>query len=93
MAVTAILGLVIFIDDYGHHPTAIKTTLSGYREFYSGYRIIVDFMSHTYTRTAALLEEFAASFESADDVLTLLIHLGYLTYHEAERNEIGRAHV
>ena len=25
------------------------------------------------------------SFESADDVLTLLIHLGYLTYHEAER--------
>ena len=60
---------VIFIDDYGHHPTAIKTTLSGYREFYSGYRIIVDFMSHTYTRTAALLEEFAASFESADEVI------------------------
>ena len=24
------------------------------------------------------------SFESADDVLTLLIHLGYLTYHEAD---------
>ena len=25
------------------------------------------------------------SFESADDVLTLLIHLGYLTYHEADK--------
>lgn len=25
------------------------------------------------------------SFESADDVLTLLIHLGYLTYHESEK--------
>lgn len=60
---------VIFIDDYGHHPTAIKTTLSGYRDFYKGHKIIVDFMSHTYTRTAALLEEFASSFSSADRVI------------------------
>lgn len=60
---------VIFIDDYGHHPTAIKTTLAGYREFYSGRKIIVDFMSHTYTRTAALFDEFASSFSSADKVI------------------------
>ncbi len=60
---------VIFIDDYGHHPTAIKTTLAGYREFYKGRKIVVDFMSHTYTRTQALLEEFASSFESADQVI------------------------
>ncbi len=60
---------VIFIDDYGHHPTAIKTTLKGYRDFYKKHRIIVDFMSHTYTRTQALLEEFASSFASADDVI------------------------
>ncbi|MCR4821572.1 MAG: UDP-N-acetylmuramate--L-alanine ligase [Treponema sp.] len=60
---------VIFIDDYGHHPTAIKTTLAGFREFYKGHKIIVDFMSHTYTRTAALLEEFASSFDSADKVI------------------------
>lgn len=60
---------VIFIDDYAHHPTAIKTTLEGFRSFYSGYRIIVDFMSHTYTRTAALLEDFASSFGAADSVI------------------------
>ncbi|MBR0032677.1 MAG: UDP-N-acetylmuramate--L-alanine ligase [Treponema sp.] len=60
---------VIFIDDYGHHPTAINTTLSGYKEFYKGYKLIVDFMSHTYTRTQALLEEFASSFAAADDVI------------------------
>ncbi|MFA6857925.1 MAG: UDP-N-acetylmuramate--L-alanine ligase [Treponema sp.] len=60
---------VIFIDDYGHHPTAIKTTLAGYREFYSGRKILLDFMSHTYTRTAALLEDFARSFGSADEVI------------------------
>ena len=52
---------VIVMDDYGHHPTAIKTTLEGYREFYKGRKIIIDFMSHTYSRTQALLNEFAAS--------------------------------
>ena len=60
---------VVFIDDYGHHPTAIRTTLAGFREFYKNHRIIVDFMSHTYTRTAALLDEFASSFGSADCVI------------------------
>lgn len=60
---------VIFIDDYGHHPTAIKTTLAGFRQFYRNHKIIVDFMSHTYTRTAALLEEFASSFDCADRVI------------------------
>lgn len=60
---------VIVIDDYGHHPTAVKTTLDGYREFYKGRKIIIDFMSHTYSRTQALLKEFAASFDSADQII------------------------
>ncbi len=60
---------VIIIDDYGHHPTAVKTTLSGYRDFYRDRVLIADFMSHTYTRTSALLDEFASSFGSADEVI------------------------
>lgn len=60
---------VIFIDDYGHHPTAVKSTLKGFRNFYKGHKIIVDFMSHTYSRTQALLEEFADSFGAADKVI------------------------
>jgi UDP-N-acetylmuramate--alanine ligase len=68
---TEILGEkegVLFIDDYGHHPSAIRTTLNGFREFYPERRIIVSFMSHTYTRTAALLDEFADSLSCADIV-------------------------
>jgi UDP-N-acetylmuramate--alanine ligase len=61
-------GGILFMDDYGHHPTAIKTTLAGLKEFYPARRLVVSFMSHTYTRTAALLDEFAASFEKADIV-------------------------
>ncbi len=72
---------IIFIDDYGHHPTAIRTTLAGYKEFFSGKKIVVDFMSHTYTRTAALLDDFAKSFESADIVL---INKIYASAREAE---------
>jgi len=61
-------GGIIFMDDYGHHPTAIKTTLAGIKSFYPTRRLIVSFMSHTYTRTSALLEEFASCFASADIV-------------------------
>jgi UDP-N-acetylmuramate--alanine ligase len=57
------------MDDYGHHPTEIITTLRGLREFYEPDRLIVDFMSHTYTRTSRLLHSFAAAFGEADIVL------------------------
>jgi UDP-N-acetylmuramate--alanine ligase len=61
-------GGIIFMDDYGHHPTAIKTTLAGIKNFYPSRRLIVSFMSHTYTRTSALLDEFASAFDDADIV-------------------------
>lgn len=60
---------VLFIDDYGHHPTAIKKTLEGIKSFYPDKYLICDFMSHTYTRTASLLEEFASCFDFADEVI------------------------
>jgi UDP-N-acetylmuramate--alanine ligase len=61
-------GGILFMDDYGHHPTAIRTTLEGLKEFYPKRRLVLSFMSHTYTRTASLLNEFAASFKMADIV-------------------------
>jgi UDP-N-acetylmuramate--alanine ligase len=61
-------GGILFMDDYGHHPTAIATTLDGLRSFYPGRRILISFMSHTYTRTASLLDEFAESLKGADIV-------------------------
>jgi UDP-N-acetylmuramate--alanine ligase len=73
-------GGILFMDDYGHHPTAIKTTLEGLREFYPKRRLILSFMSHTYTRTAALLDEFAACFEKADQVV---LHKIYGSAREA----------
>jgi len=73
-------GGVLFMDDYGHHPTAIRTTLAGLKTFYPDRRLVVSFMSHTYTRTAALLDEFAASLGVADLVY---LHKIYASAREA----------
>lgn len=56
------------IDDYAHHPTEVKASLSALRNSSSG-RIICLFQPHTYTRTKAFLKEFASSFDAADKVI------------------------
>ncbi|PKL08305.1 MAG: UDP-N-acetylmuramate--L-alanine ligase [Spirochaetae bacterium HGW-Spirochaetae-7] len=73
-------GGVLFMDDYGHHPTAIRKTLAGLREFYPGRRLVVDFMSHTCSRTRALLDDFATSFGDAD---LAVLHRIYPSAREA----------
>jgi len=54
-------------DDYAHHPTEIRATLSMARERFSG-RIIVMFQPHRYSRTHHLLEDFGRAFFDADTV-------------------------
>lgn len=56
---------VTVVDDYGHHPTEIKATLSAVRQIWSG-RIIVVFQPHRYTRTQTLFHEFLTAFYHAD---------------------------
>jgi|GEM_PF-5853614 len=59
---------IMFYDDYGHHPTEIKSTLKGLKERYNK-RIILDFASHTFTRSKLLLSEFKNCFHEADIVI------------------------
>ena len=61
-------GAVIY-DDYAHHPSEIQATLAGAREKYPDARIVAVFQAHQYSRTAALLNAFAESFEDADEVI------------------------
>ncbi len=48
----------ILIDDYAHHPTEIKATLSALKTLYPDKKIIVIFQPHRYTRTKFLWNEF-----------------------------------
>jgi UDP-N-acetylmuramate--alanine ligase len=58
---------ITVIDDYGHHPTEVASTLKAASEL--GYRQVhVLFQPHRYTRTRALLDEFARAFDDADTV-------------------------
>jgi UDP-N-acetylmuramate--alanine ligase len=57
---------VTVVDDYGHHPTEIKATLSAARIGAPNRRIVVLFQPHRYTRTHDLIDEFASAFNNAD---------------------------
>lgn len=61
------------IDDYAHHPTEIKATLSAVKNM-KHKKMWCLFQPHTYTRTMALFDEFAESFENADKVVLAEIY-------------------
>ena len=55
-------------DDYAHHPTEITATLSAARNICKG-KLTVVFQPHTYSRTAALLDDFALALENCDEAI------------------------
>ena len=56
------------IDDYAHHPSEIRASLKAAREYSKG-KIWCVFQPHTFSRTKALLHEFAEALSSADEVV------------------------
>lgn len=63
------VGGVIVIDDYAHHPTKIRATLSAARSRYPDREIWAVWQPHTYSRTKALFAQFAGAFAAADHVI------------------------
>lgn len=70
------------IDDYAHHPQEIEATLKA-AAMYPHKKLFVVFQPHTYTRTKALLNEFADALCGADEVILADI------YAAREKNTIG----
>ncbi len=58
---------VLFVDDYGHHPTEIAATIRTARESYER-RLVVVFQPHRYTRTRDLHDSFGVCFREADEL-------------------------
>jgi UDP-N-acetylmuramate--alanine ligase len=67
--VTTQAGRVTFVDDYGHHPTELAATIAAARGAWPGRRLVVVFQPHRYTRTLALLDDFAQVLSSVDALL------------------------
>ncbi|HEX9162024.1 MAG TPA: UDP-N-acetylmuramate--L-alanine ligase [Thermoanaerobaculia bacterium] len=67
-------GGAIVVDDYAHHPTEIRATLSAARRGYPNRRIVALFQPHLYSRTRDFAAEFAESLRVADVALVAPIY-------------------
>lgn len=65
---------LIVIDDYGHHPTEIHTTLKTIRKAYPDKTVTVVFQPHRYSRTKALFEDFTRSFYECDKLALMPVY-------------------
>lgn len=59
---------MVIVDDYAHHPAEIQATIDAARQKYPEREVIAVFQPHTFTRTVALLDEFATALDLADAV-------------------------
>ncbi|SHO44430.1 UDP-N-acetylmuramate--L-alanine ligase [Desulfopila aestuarii] len=57
---------ITVVDDYGHHPTEIRATLSAIKTAWPEKRLVVLFQPHRYSRTKGLFKDFLTAFHQAD---------------------------
>jgi len=62
------LGGAVVIDDYAHHPTEIRATLTAASQM-PHERIICIFQPHTYSRTRTLWDDFVTAFDGVDKLI------------------------
>jgi UDP-N-acetylmuramate--alanine ligase len=101
-------GGIQFVDDYAHHPSEIKATLSTARLLKESEaplgcdvkRIFAIFQPHRYSRTAAFIEDFAQAFQDADEVIITDVYSageekprGFSVQHLAKAIARNHAHV
>ncbi|WP_299027494.1 UDP-N-acetylmuramate--L-alanine ligase [uncultured Thermanaerothrix sp.] len=65
---------IVVIDDYAHHPSEIRATLVAARSRYPRRRLWAVWQPHTYSRTQALLNDFAHAFSEADNVIVTEVY-------------------
>jgi UDP-N-acetylmuramate--alanine ligase len=65
------LAGIDWVDDYAHHPTAIRSTLETARKVFSNRRVIAVFEPHQISRLSALFADFCAALSLADECLIL----------------------
>lgn len=75
----------VIIDDFAHHPTEIIATIDAARQKYPSKEIVAIFQPHTFTRTIALLDDFAEALNDADAVYLAQI---YGSAREVDKGEV-----
>lgn len=65
---------ILVVDDYGHHPKEIATTLAAVRSAFPERRLLMAYQPHRYTRTRDLFDDFASVLSRVDQLLLLDIY-------------------
>jgi len=76
-----VIGDIITIDDYAHHPTEVKVTIKGARQKYPDKEIVAILKTHTLSRTKEMAKEFAEALNLADKAYVMDVGV--------DREEIG----
>lgn len=79
------IGDMTLIDDYAHHPQEILATIDAARQKYPDKKVISVFQPHTFSRTIALMDEFAAALDSSDEVYLCEI---FASAREQDKHEV-----
>ena len=67
-------GSATLVDDYGHHPREVATTIAAIRDGWPGRRLVMLFQPHRYTRTRDLYEDFVDVLGGVDQLLMLEVY-------------------
>ncbi|NOZ54641.1 MAG: UDP-N-acetylmuramate--L-alanine ligase [Gammaproteobacteria bacterium] len=85
-------GMVLFIDDYGHHPKELAATIDAIRQSWPQRRLVMAFQPHRYSRTRDLFEDFAQVLSGADVLLlTEVFSAGEMPITGADGRSLSRA--
>ena len=76
-----IIGDIVTIDDYAHHPTEVKVTIKAARQKYPDKKIVAILKTHTLSRTKEMADEFVEALNLADDAYVMDVGV--------DREEIG----
>ena len=76
-----VIGDIVTIDDYAHHPTEVKVTIKGARQKYPDKEIVAILKTHTLSRTKEMAQEFADALNLADKAYVMDVGV--------DREEVG----
>jgi UDP-N-acetylmuramate--alanine ligase len=65
---------ILFLDDYGHHPTEIRATLQAIRQAVQDRRLVVAYQPHRYTRARECMGLYSHVFDEADELFVTEIY-------------------
>lgn len=76
-----VIGDIVTIDDYAHHPTEVKVTIKAARQKYPNKKIVAILKTHTLSRTKEMADDFVEALDLADDAYVMDVGV--------DREEIG----